>query len=63
MSQGEEMIKDETEATGQSPLGMRHIEEDIIPDLTEEGVGNTEVTTEMLVNDVMKSNIEEHSKK
>jgi hypothetical protein len=61
MSQGDE-IKDETEATGQSPLGMRHIEEDIIPDLTEGGVGNTEVTTEMLVNDVMKANIELHSK-
>jgi len=36
-SQGGDEIKDETEATGQSPPAMRHIEEEIIPDLTEEG--------------------------
>ena len=56
---GEDLIKDETEATGQSPKGMTLIEEDIIPDMTEAGVGNNEVTTEMLVTHVIKTNIEQ----
>lgn len=53
-------IKDETEHTGKSAIGQRNIEEDIIPDYSEDPepkFGTTEVTTEMLVNDIMESTI------
>ena len=50
MSDGAEEIRDETEATGQSPKGNMSIEEEIIPDYKDNTVTPTGITTEKLVN-------------
>ena len=61
---GADEIRDETEATGQSPKGNLSIEEDIIPDFTDNTVTpnagtTTKITTEKLVNHVMEANIQD----